>query len=64
MLGEFSGLAEIAARDRGLFPPPGPDLSERLRDVRAALLGALDPGIRAVAIQDAAFAWLGTATIP
>lgn len=38
MLGEFSGLAEIAARDRGLFPPPGPDLPERLRDA----LGVLD----------------------
>lgn len=38
MLGAFSGLAEIAARDRGLFPAPGPDLPERLRDA----LGVLD----------------------
>ncbi|NKZ05290.1 dienelactone hydrolase family protein [Actinomadura latina] len=43
MLGEFSGLAEIAARERGLFPPPGPDLPERLRDALGVLeLGAGD----------------------
>ncbi|MFB9724318.1 alpha/beta hydrolase family protein [Planobispora longispora] len=37
-LGEFSALAEIAAAQRGLFPPPGPELRERARD----LLGVLD----------------------
>lgn len=37
-LGEFSGLAEIAAAQRGLFPPPGPDLRERAHE----LLGVLD----------------------
>ncbi|GAA2988643.1 hypothetical protein [Streptosporangium longisporum] len=37
-LGKFSGLADIAAAQRGLFPPPGPRLSERARDV----LGVLD----------------------
>ncbi|QFG23251.1 hypothetical protein [Actinomadura sp. WMMB 499] len=38
MLDAFPDLAEIAARSRGLFPPPGPDLPERLRDA----LGVLD----------------------
>ncbi|MEU8800407.1 hypothetical protein [Spirillospora sp. NPDC048819] len=37
MLGEFSGLADIAARSRDLFPPPGPDLPERLRDALGVL---------------------------
>ncbi|MBG0830210.1 alpha/beta hydrolase [Planomonospora sp. ID67723] len=37
-LGEFSALAGIAAAQRGLFPPPGPGLRERARD----LLGVLE----------------------
>lgn len=47
MLGEFSGLAEIAARDRGLFPPPGPDLPARLRDA----LGVLDLSAAGVRVE-------------
>ncbi|MGP4024842.1 dienelactone hydrolase family protein [Actinomadura sp. 3N407] len=37
MLGAFPGLADIAAHGRDLFPPPGPDLPERLRDVLGVL---------------------------
>ncbi|MBO2462346.1 hypothetical protein [Actinomadura violacea] len=37
MLGEFAGLAGIAARDLGLFPPPGPGLPVRLRDALGVL---------------------------
>ncbi|WP_326819649.1 alpha/beta hydrolase family protein [Streptosporangium sp. NBC_01756] len=37
-LGEFSALAEIAAAQRGLFPPSGPELREQAR----GLLGVLD----------------------
>lgn len=47
MLGEFAGLAEIVARDRGLFPPPGPDLPARLRDA----LGVLDLRARDVRVE-------------
>ncbi|MFB4295753.1 dienelactone hydrolase family protein [Actinomadura sp. NTSP31] len=47
MLGGFPGLAEIAARDRGLFPPPGPDLPGRLRDA----LGVLELKARDVRIE-------------
>lgn len=43
MAGGFAGLAGIAARQRGLFPPPGPDLPERLRDALGVLaLSAAD----------------------
>ncbi|MFF4239170.1 hypothetical protein ACFYYL_25145 [Actinomadura geliboluensis] len=43
MPGDFAGLAGIAARQRGLFPPPGPDLPERLRDALGVLaLSAAD----------------------
>ncbi|MGI5418900.1 hypothetical protein [Actinomadura luteofluorescens] len=44
MLGE---LAEIARRDRGLFPRPGPDLPGRLRDA----LGVLDLRARDVRVE-------------
>ncbi|TDD87503.1 acetylesterase [Actinomadura darangshiensis] len=37
MPGEFAGLAEVAGRSRGLFPPSGPDLPGRLRDVLGVL---------------------------
>ncbi|MEV0660373.1 hypothetical protein ACIBI3_01120 [Actinomadura luteofluorescens] len=40
-------LAEIARRDRGLFPRPGPDLPERLRDA----LGVLDLRARGVRVE-------------
>jgi dienelactone hydrolase len=47
MLGEFSGLAEIAAHQRGLFPPPGPDLPAALRDA----LGVLDLRVGDVQVE-------------
>ncbi|WP_141580050.1 hypothetical protein [Actinomadura sp. WMMA1423] len=46
-LGEFAGLAEVASRQCGLFPPPGRDLSARLR----AALGVLDLRARDVRVE-------------
>ncbi|MBA9004198.1 MULTISPECIES: dienelactone hydrolase family protein [Thermomonospora] len=47
MLAGFSGLAELAAHQRGLFPPPGPDLRAALRDA----LGVLDLRVRDVRVE-------------
>lgn len=48
-LGEFSGLAEVAARQRGVFPDaaPGPVLSERARDA----IGVLDLTAEGVRVE-------------
>ncbi|MEU7895153.1 hypothetical protein AB0B45_20115 [Nonomuraea sp. NPDC049152] len=53
-LGEFSGLARIAAEQRALFPVPGPGLRVRARDLVGVLdLTADDPRVERTWISGA-----------